>query len=320
MTPYLGQVPYQSPLPEPSLPIVAREYHEFYRAPRFRWWKPLAAVGLLIAVMFLLGLAIGLVAILDDVNAGRITLEEALKGAITPGLFLANNIVLASAIPVALGAHWLVFRQRPGWLLSIQGRFRWRLLGRLLLAAAPLYLVSFGIEALLSGGLGGLSWRPESAFMMAVVLLTTPLQSAGEEVAMRGLLARCVGSWFSARRVGLVVATTVSAVVFMLLHGAGDIWLNVFYLSVAVAMSVLAWKTGGLEAPIALHVVNNLASMITLPFTDLTGVFNREAGVGSPWVLVNVAIALSAAAAILWQARRLGLPTTAAPAAHSAAH
>lgn len=156
--------------------------------------------------------------------------------------------------------------------------------------------------------------------MMAVVLLTTPLQSAGEEVAMRGLLARCVGSWFSARRVGLVVATTVSAVVFMLLHGAGDIWLNVFYLSVAVAMSVLAWKTGGLEAPIALHVVNNLASMITLPFTDLTGVFNREAGVGSPWVLVNVAIALSAAAAILWQARRLGLPTTAAPAAHSAAH
>ncbi|MFZ1384083.1 MAG: CPBP family intramembrane glutamic endopeptidase [Propionicimonas sp.] len=299
---------------------MAREFHEFYRAPRFRWWKPLAALGLLIAVMVVLSLLLGAIAISSDLNSGRVTLEQIMSGSITPALFLVNNLVLASAIPVSLGVHWLVFQQRPGWLLSLQGRFRWRLFGRLLVAAVPLYLISFAVEALLTGGLGGLSWRPESAFLIAAVVLTTPLQSAGEEVAIRGLLARCVGSWFSARRVGFVVATAVSAVVFMLLHGAGDVWLNVFYLTVAVAMSVLAWKTGGLEAPIALHVVNNLTSMVTLPFTDLTEVFNREAGVGSPWVLVNVAIAVGAAAAILWQASRLGLTTAAAPAAPSAAH
>ena len=158
---------------------MAREFHEFYRAPRFRWWKPLAALGLLIAVMVVLSLLLGAIAISSDLNSGRVTLEQIMSGSITPALFLVNNLVLASAIPVSLGVHWLVFQQRPGWLLSLQGRFRWRLFGRLLVAAVPLYLISFAVEALLTGGLGGLSWRPESAFLIAAVVLTTPLQSAG---------------------------------------------------------------------------------------------------------------------------------------------
>ena len=88
-----------------------------------------------------------------DIVEGMDELGVLLAGPGWPALFLVNNLVLASAIPVSLGVHWLVFQQRPGWLLSLQGRFRWRLFGRLLVAAVPLYLISFAVEALLTGGL-----------------------------------------------------------------------------------------------------------------------------------------------------------------------
>ena len=43
----------------------------------------------------------------------------------------------------------------------------------------------------------------------------------------------------------------------------------------------LAYRTGGLEAPVALHVVNNLASEVSLPFIDIGDIFNRSAGTAS---------------------------------------
>ena len=43
---------------------------------------------------------------------------------------------------------------------------------------------------------------------LAIVLLTTPLQSAGEEYGFRGLVQRSAGSWFRSTRVALVVALT----------------------------------------------------------------------------------------------------------------
>ena len=106
-----------------------------------------------------------------------------------------------------------------------------------------------------------------------------------------------------------------SAVIFMLLHGAGDPWLNAFYLLFAVTSSALAWRTGGLEASIAMHVVNNVTAMVLLPFSDISEMFNREAGVGSPVLLVQMAIMLGAAALVLWRAQRRNVVRVAAPGA-----
>jgi hypothetical protein len=97
-----------------ALPVVPRSYHEFYRAPRLRWWKPLAALGLFAVVEVAVVLLVTLAGYTVEVVAGRITPAEAMAGRITPVLFLANNIGLALAIPLAIGAHALVYRQRPG--------------------------------------------------------------------------------------------------------------------------------------------------------------------------------------------------------------
>lgn len=301
--------------PPPALPVVPREYHEFYRTPRFRWWRPLLALGMFGASWFLATLILSVVALAYEVGTGNLDPRDVAAGklVVTPVIFLANNLALAAAIPLAWAAHRAVFGQRIGWLSSIAGRFRWGLFGRFTAFAVVCYLVWMVIETLLTGWPEDLAVRPETGFLMVSVLLTTPLQAAGEEVAMRGLGARAIGSWFPGSRSGLVVSAVITATVFMLLHGAGDPWLNVFYFYFGVVACVLTWRTGGLEASIALHVVNNLLSMLLLPFMGVDGLFDREAGAGSPLVLVQVAVVTLVAAGMLRQAARARLPQSAAP-------
>lgn len=295
--------------------MAPREYHEFYRTPRFRWWRPLAALGLFAAAWFVVSLAVSLAALAYDFAAGSLDVGAVLAGElpVTPMLFLANNLALAAAIPLAWVAHRAVFGQRLGWLWSVVGRFRWASFGRFLGLAAVVYLVWMGLELAVTGLPEGLAVRPETWFVLLSVLLTTPLQAAGEEVALRGLGARAIGSWFPASRVGLVVSTAITATVFMLLHGAGDPWLNGFYFYFGVVGCVLTWRTGGLEAAIALHVANNLLGMLLLPFLGLDGLFDREAGVGDASVLIQVAVVTAVAAGMLWLASREKLVRSAAP-------
>ena len=308
-------LPLASPAPPPSaLPVVFRAYHEYYRTPRLRWWKPLVALAVLCAAslgaMLLLLIPYALVA-----PALGEAFDDAAELPATPLAFLYMNLSLAAIVPAAIVAHRLVFGQRAGWLASIQGRFRWRLLGRFLLTALPFYLAWYGTVILVEGAdFSELRVDERTVPVILIILLTTPLQCAGEEYALRGLVPRCVGAWFPHRVVGFVVATVVSSVVFMLLHGVSDPWMNLGYLCFAVAGSVLVWRTGGLEAAIALHVVNNMIAMVTVPFEDLA-VALGEPGPGSPWLLLEIPVLVATGAAFWWQAKRLGLPTQAAPGA-----
>ena len=109
---------------------------------------------------------------------------------------------------------------------------------------------------------------------MAVVLLTTPLQSAGEEYGARGLIARAAGSWVADPRIALAISTVVSATIFMLAHGAADPWLIGYYFVFGVAMSVVVWRTGGLEVAVLIHTVNNLL-LFTVAIVVRSGSFRQ---------------------------------------------
>lgn len=296
--------------------MVPREYHEFYRAPRFRWWKPLLAILMFAGGWFVASLVITFPLMAFEVASGSVDWSDYLEGTMTPMLFTANNIALGVTIPIAMLTGWAVFGQRPRWLSSIAGGFRWGLFGRFALICAPLLLVSFGIDLALSG-VPELRWNSDSLLLIVVILLTTPFQAAGEEYGVRGLLARSIGSWFGSSRVGLVVAMVVTSLVFMGLHAAQDPWLNGYYFAVGVVCSLLVWRTGGLEAAVALHVCNNLIGEVTLPFGDLADAFDRSAGVAGPTILIQVFVMAAATAGMWWLAKRSNLSRTAAPAAHS---
>jgi membrane protease YdiL (CAAX protease family) len=101
-------------------------------------------------------------------------------------------------------------------------------------------------------------WAPMQSWgwYLVVIVLTVPLQAVAEEVMFRGYLMQTLGAvvrneWF---------AIGATAVIFALFHGVQNPWLFGSRLVFGLVAGVLVWRTGGLEAGIAIHVVNNLCA------------------------------------------------------------
>ncbi len=71
--------------------------------------------------------------------------------------------------------------------------------------------------------------------------------------------------------VGIAAGAVVSATLFALAHGAQDPWLFGDRLAFGLVASWLAWRTGGLEAAVALHAANNLVSLGAGAFAGTLG-------------------------------------------------
>jgi len=255
-----------------DLPAAGDPHPRLLRTPRSLWWRPVLGLMLAGATVVFSAVAVIVVALLvSRATGGSTNADDALDPDTALGL-LANNLVIATMIPAAVLAVLVVHQEPVGWLVSVTARVRWRLLGLLLVLAALVVGVFFGLGFLLptseptkdiavpaAGTLVGL---------LAVILVTTPLQAAAEEVGFRGYLTQAVSSWFARPALGIAAGVAVSATCFALAHGVQDAWLFGDRFAFALVASWLAWRTGGLEASVALHVMNNLVS---LAFTASTG-------------------------------------------------
>ena len=144
---------------------------------------------------------------------------------------------------------------------------------------------------------------------MIVIVLLTPLQAAGEEYAFRGYLTQAFGGLFRSR----VAAVLLPAVLFALAHGAQDAPVFVDRLAFGIVAGILVIATGGLEAGIAMHVLNNfLAYGFALAFSDMTTALNPTGG--SWWTLpTTLTQSLVYLALAIWAARRMGIATGGRP-------
>lgn len=59
--------------------------------------------------------------------------------------------------------------------------------------------------------------------------------------------------------------------------------------------------------------MNNLLSLAWVPFTGVDGLFDREAGAGSPLVLIHLAVVTIVAAGMWWMAAKAKLSKSASP-------
>ncbi|MBX0299152.1 CPBP family intramembrane metalloprotease [Cryobacterium sp. 1639] len=241
-------------------------YHRLGRtSPSYRWWKPLL-VGLLGTVFYLVALVL---LFLGAVLAGLVVPEvgrslntvftDSLAFDLTDPVTLA--VVLLSLIPLLpalLLATRIVGAQRVGLLSSVAGRLRWRWMLRCASVAAAVYLVGYLVIFAVSA-LGGESvapdlGRPELPVLLILTVLLVPLQSAAEEYVFRGYLMQTIGGWLRHPAFAILLPIPL----FVIGHDyelIGMIDVAVF----AAAAGWLTWRTGGLEAAIALHVVNNLS-------------------------------------------------------------
>lgn len=297
------------------------EYHLVHRLGRPGVWRPIVgvvalAVGafLLVPIALIVPLMAGYIAhggdwwqrLSDDINTAK---------HVTPVGLAYLNAVLAAAIPLVMLTTWVVHGLRPGWVASVAPRMRWRFfaacLGLALLTLVATLLVGAFLpaDAAADGtAVGGHlnAFTSTTRDFLLVVLLLTPLQAAGEEYLFRGYLTQAFGGIFRRRW----VAVLIPAVLFALAHGAQSAPVFVDRLAFGLVAGYLVIATGGLEAGIAMHVLNNfLAFGLALAFGDMTSALNPEGG--SWWSLPST---LTQSLLYLWLAtllaRRMGLRTT----------
>ncbi len=312
-------------------PAVGDRYPRLLRTPTWRWWRPL--LGLLFAAAVLVVGSIGVILAALAVSAatgGSVDLgggsgHGSGDNTLDPGTplgLLANNLVLAMIIPAAVLAVLVVHREPVGILASVVRRVRWRVLLLLAPLALVLVAVGLGLSLLVPGNDSGTVTHTPSAGtlmgLLAVILVTTPLQCAGEEVGFRGYLNQAVSSWFARPSVGIAAGGVVSAVCFALAHGLQNVPLFADRLSFGAVAAWLVWRTGGLEASIALHVANNLISLVLAAVTGALSDTLSASTLGWPFALLDVAMMVAYAGVVHVLAGRWQLQTVrvlSAPAA-----
>ncbi len=308
----MTQGPVGPPLPAAQAPsgppdaLEPRTYPQLLRGPRHRGWKPLVSLatmlGLLLAVVLVL-VVVSVVGCLAS-SCDPAALDDPAVLA-SPGLLLANNLFLATGIPVAMVAVWVGHGWRPRWVASVTGGIRWRWLLVTSGVALTVQVVgTLGLYAVMGFPQG----RGEDVLLLlAVVLLTTPLQAAGEEYFFRGWMTQTLGSWFRSALVAALVPAVLSAVLFALAHGGQNLWLFLDRLAFGLVASYLTWRTGGLEAAIGAHAINNLVVFVPV---ILSGTLADSLLVSqAPWelVLLDLVVMTAVAGLVVLLARRLGI-------------
>jgi len=302
------------------MPDGPRVYQQMLRGPLYRWWKPLLC---LLLVVPLAGILMG-VAIVPVIVAGLISgapdLVEYTTRATTdianlgPVGFIYLNLTLIVLIPASGLSIWIVHGIRPRYLSSVAGGIRWGWLLRCVAVLLPLWALYTALGVLVEPFT---SPRPDHWIaLLVIVLVMTPLQAAGEEFFFRGWIMQNVGAWFARPTVGLVASLIVSAVAFSAAHLSPDPWVLGTIACLAVASGLAAWRTGGLEAGIAMHAVNNvLTFFVVVIFGGWSQAFVGTQTSGTPMMLVlSAAVNGTALALILWQAKQVRLQNYYQPA------
>ncbi|WGD37647.1 type II CAAX endopeptidase family protein [Lysinibacter sp. HNR] len=312
-----------------ALPTPRLEYQRLFRGQKnYRWWKPLLAVvlsALFIGVaMSMLLVAVAVFDLIFAASTGRPGYFVSLDGtmnqeaftrtdAANPLSLLINLATIALWIPCVLLALWVSGIRPVGRVHSVAMRLRWRWMGACVLPALGATALMMAIGTIVAPLIIDEA-QPEPlplpgtfAIVVLIIIVVVPLQAAAEEYVFRGLLTQVLGAWIKFRVVALVVPTLI----FASLHSY-DVWgiLNVAIFGITAAWITL--RTGGLEAAIVLHTMNNVVLFLLLA-TGASGDTRVATETAGPVILIGTSAMMALYA--WWVDRKrqkVGLETTGA--------
>ncbi|WP_237199258.1 CPBP family intramembrane glutamic endopeptidase [Rothia nasimurium] len=296
-------------------------YHRLSHAdPKGSWWKPLveAVIGvplylvlsLLLVVAFSFVLLLGLDPALPAdpsylllAASSEILEQDALRSPAT-FVFLFGSVALM--FPALWGARLILGPKPWGLIHSVAGRMRWGWLATcfgiaaLLIVALPLaFDMALGARYVPSTTL------PVSGLiaMLVAIVLVVPVQAYAEELVFRGYLMQTIGRWLKHPAWAIVIP----APLFMLGH-LYDLWGQLSVLVMGLAAGYITWRTGGLEAAIALHVVNNLLAM-SFGVLGMADPFLQQGSTVGMFISALVSNGLFVLV-VIWVARKKGIERT----------
>lgn len=318
--------PHPNPVPLPPVgwrPGYRQEqqelgYHQLSHAdPKGAWWKPLveAVIGVpLYLVLFLLLVVAFFFVLLLGLDPALPADPSYLILAASPGILEqealrspATFVFLFGSVALMFPALWvarLILGPKPwGLIHSVTGRMRWGWLATccglaaLLVVVLPLaFDLAVGARYIPSTSLptGGL------IAMLVAIILVVPVQAYAEELVFRGYLMQTIGRWLKHP----VWAIIIPAPLFMLGH-LYDLWGQLSVLVMGLAAGYITWRTGGLEAAIALHVVNNLLAM-SFGVLGMADPFLQQGSTVGMFISALVSNGLFVLV-VIWAANRRGL-------------
>ena len=207
----------------------------------------------------------------------------------SPLIYAFSLLSVALMLPAIILAR-LIMGPRPlGLLSSVAGRLRWRWMLRTLLPATVVFLGSLLVAVFLlplpfGEALPEIVVGPNTTILIILTLVLVPLQATAEEYVFRGYLMQTVGAWLKhpAWAILLPIPLFVAGHLY-------DVWGLLDVAVFAIFAGWITWRTGGLEAAITAHVLNNA----TIFAFGALGLLDVNASEGSPVGVVMTAVTLS---------------------------
>lgn len=314
--PPVPPVPRRAPRPLPAdATSGGLAFHRLvFLRPRSGAWTPVLT-GLLGVAFYVAMLTIGVVvifvmALLDPAVSERLlSLDESVIFDLTDPVMLALLLAtIVAMLPAYVLASRIVNGPRVGYISSVAGRLRWSWMLLCTGASALIAVVSTGLSFLLpsdgvgSGTVVAPDENPALWGTLAVLIIVVPLQAAAEEYIFRGYFMQAIGRWL--RHPAFAILLPVPLFVLGHLYDPlGQAAVGIF----AIAAGWLTWRTGGLEAAIALHVVNNLVAFL-LSLAGQSDVNDSSPGWSS--LLFSLVLIGAYTAVVEWLLRRRRLGRT----------
>ena len=172
---------------------------------------------------------------------------------------IVSMVLVAAMLPcLALASYIVKGRPFSSYSSSRGNGWSWRLFSVCLIVS----LLVLGIELLFSSVLTFLldAENVEVRFNflgLFLILGIVPFQCVAEEYVFRGFISQTLASWTRLPMVGVIVPSLMFAALHPYnLVGVVNIFLD------GAAFSLLAWRTKGLEASSAFHIVSNVQAFL----------------------------------------------------------
>jgi len=311
-----GELPPYPPLSAPPADVEdPAPYHRLFRTTRaYAWWRPLVAVAVFVAFVVVAQLVIGVAWIVVMILTGGIaslgSIDQVyaeltdISNPVSLVILFGSIAVMLPLVPLAMLCAGL----RPvGMRHSVAFRIRWRWMLWCAIPALVVTALSTGLSflpLLFGETITPVPVEPATFALLAVIIvLLVPLQSAAEEYVFRGLIMQTLGAWVRSPWPGILVST----VIFTVGHTQYELWGLLSVGVMGLGFAILVWRTGGLEAGIAFHVVNNVVALVLLASGALGTTVMSSEGSGPLTPLVQLVFT---AGYVVWvdvAARRTGL-------------
>lgn len=224
---------------------------DFHRAVR-PWWTALIEAGALALLFF--GISAAALMLIAAIGIGAGLSPELID---LPVGDLDANVALLITVAMTCVAPLLAARvvgRNPMRLISLAGRFRWRIALIAAAASTAVYAAAY-VGGLLLDGAPDYSLSPKGAAFILVCVLVIPFQALAEELVFRASLPQIVGTWVRSP----LIAYGVSVPLFAAGHAYN--WIGLTDIVVfAICAAALTWYTKGIEAATALHAVGNIVA------------------------------------------------------------